>query len=248
MDLFEHEQKIFDRAAQHLEDIRAGKPAGIEEFAFLVNEYGRLLKWIRRNTHFSDRTSSELLETNIELEDKLHVDVLTGIYNRRFMEENLKRVIRSLSRAKGTLSVMMVDVDFFKRYNDTYGHSMGDDCLKAIAIAITKAVERADDFVARYGGEEFVVVLPYTEEAGAEVTAVKLLEGVRALRIPHEQSDAADHVTISIGVTTVKVVHGHDYMDYIKRADEALYVSKQTGRNKYTYLKYDKKGGCGNET
>jgi diguanylate cyclase (GGDEF)-like protein len=99
----------------------------------------------------------------------------------------------------------------------------------------------------RYGGEEFVVVLPYTDEAGAKSTAVKLLESVRALRIPHEQSDAADHVTISIGVTTVKVVHSHYYTDYIKYADEALYISKQTGRNKYTYLKYNEEGGCGNE-
>jgi diguanylate cyclase (GGDEF)-like protein len=248
MDLFEHEQKILDWAVNYLEDFCKGKSVDTEEFAFLVNEYGKLLKWIRRNTHFSDRTSSELLESNIELEDKLHLDVLTGIYNRRFMEENFKRVVRSLSRAQGTLSIMMIDVDFFKRYNDTYGHGMGDDCLKAIAIAITKAVERADDFVARYGGEEFLVVLPYTDQAGAEITAVKLLESVRALRIPHKKSDAADHVTISIGVTTIKVVHGHHYMGYINHADEALYISKQTGRNKYTYLKYDEKGDCGNET
>jgi diguanylate cyclase (GGDEF)-like protein len=143
---------------------------------------------------------------------------------------------------------MMIDVDFFKTYNDTYGHGMGDDCLKALSFAISRAIERADDFVARYGGEEFVVVLPYTDEEGAEVAAIKLLESVRALRIPHKQSDAADHVTISIGVTTVIVVHGHDYKEYIKRADEALYVSKQTGRNKYTYLKYNEEGDCGDET
>jgi diguanylate cyclase (GGDEF)-like protein len=247
MDLFDHEQKILDRAVKYMEDVRKGSPFDIEEFASLVNEYRKLLKQIRDTTHISDRTSTVLLRTNLELEDKVYLDALTGIYNRWFMEDNLKQFIKSLSRAKGTLSIMMVDVDFFKRYNDIYGHAMGDDCLKAIAIVLSRTVERADDFVVRYGGEEFVVVLPYTDEAGAESIAVKLLKNVSALRIPHEQSDAADHVTISIGLTTVKVVHSHYCMDYIKHADKALYMSKQTGRNKYTYLKYNEKGDCGNE-
>jgi len=248
MDLFEHEQKILDQAVNYIEEVHEGKPYDIEKFASLANEYRKLLKQIRGTTRISDRTSTVLLESNLELEDKVYLDALTGIYNRWFIEDKLEQIIKSLSRAQETLTIMMIDVDFFKRYNDIYGHGMGDDCLKAIAIALSRAVKRAGDFVARYGGEEFVVVLPYTGEAGAESTAVKLLESVRALRIPHEQSDAADHVTISIGVTTVKVVHGHDYMDYIKRADEALYVSKQTGRNKYTYLKYDEEGDCDNET
>jgi len=225
LDLFEDEQKIFDDATKRAEEFRKGGSFDFEEYVSLLNEYGKLLKQLRN-----------------------HFDVLTGIYNRRFMEDALKRIVRSLSRAQGALSIMMVDVDFFKRYNDTYGHGMGDDCLRAIAYALSKTVERADDFVARYGGEEFVVVLPYTDEAGAELTAVKLLESIRVLRIPHEQSDAAAYVTISIGVTTVKVDYSHHYMEYIKRADEALYVSKQTGRNKYTYLKFNKEGDRDNET
>jgi diguanylate cyclase (GGDEF)-like protein len=248
MDLFEHEQKVLDRAVKYMDDVRKGKPFDIEEFASLANEYRKLLKQIRGTTHISDRTSTILLKSNLELEDKVYLDALTGIYNRWFMEDNLKLFIKSLSRAKATLSIMMVDVDFFKRYNDIYGHSMGDDCLKAIAVVLSKTVERADDFVLRYGGEEFVVILPYTDKAGAELIAVKLLENVRALRIPHEQSDTADHVTISIGVTTIKVVHSHYYMEYIKHADEALYMSKQTGRNKYTYLEYNEEGDYGNET
>jgi diguanylate cyclase (GGDEF)-like protein len=252
MDLFEHEQKILSRAEEYLEDIRKGRLFDkehlsinehlsiIEEFTSLANEYRKLLKLIRSSTHISDRTSTVLLKSNLELEDKVHLDALTGIYNRWFIEDNFKHIIKSLSRARASLCIMMIDVDFFKRYNDIYGHSRGDDCLKAIAKALFRTVERTDDFVVRYGGEEFVIILPYTDEAGAESIAVKLVESVRALRIPHEQSDAADHVTISIGVTAVKVVFGHNYMDYVRQADEALYMSKQTGRNKYTYLKYNR--------
>jgi diguanylate cyclase (GGDEF)-like protein len=248
MDLFEHEQKVLDRAAEHLEDVRKGKSFDIEEFVSLVNEYRKLLKQIRNTTHISDRTSTILLKSNLELEDKVHLDALTGVYNRWFMEDNFQQIIKSLSRVRGILSIMMIDVDFFKRYNDIYGHSRGDSCLKAIAKALLKDAKRADDFVVRYGGEEFVLLLPYTDEAGAEATAEKLLESIRALRMPHEQSDAADHVTISIGVTTVNVLHSHHYMDYIKHADKALYLSKQTGRNKYTFLKYNNEGDRGNET
>jgi diguanylate cyclase (GGDEF)-like protein len=248
MDLFENEQKILDWAVSYLEDVCNGKSVDTEEFAFLVNEYRKLLKQARSTTHISDMTSTILLESNLELEDKVHLDALTGIFNRWFMEDNLKSIIKTLSRAKGTLSIMMVDVDFYKRYNDIYGHGKGDDCLKAIAKALFRTVGREDDFVVRYGGEEFLVVLPNTNQAGAESTAVKLLESVRTLRIPHKQSDAADHVTISIGVTTVKVVHSDHYMDYIRQADKALYISKQTGRDKYTFLKYNKKGDLGNET
>jgi diguanylate cyclase (GGDEF)-like protein len=247
MDLFEHEQKILDRAEKYMEDAHNGKSFDIEEFASIVNEYRKLLKQLRNAVNISDRTENILLKNSLELEGKVHLDALTGIYNRWYMEDNLKHIIKSLSRARGILCVMMIDVDFFKKYNDFYGHSMGDNCLKAITVTLSKAVERADDFVVRYGGEEFIIVLPYTDKAGAESTAAKLLESVRALRIPHEKSDVADHVTISIGVTTVKVVYNHHYMEYINRADEALYISKQTGRDKYTYLNYNKEGGIGNE-
>ncbi len=168
---------------------------------------------------------------------KAHYDALTGIYNRRFLEENLSRIVRSAARAGGTLSVIMVDIDFFKRYNDTYGHLQGDACLKKIAAVLSGGVRRADDFVARYGGEEFAVILPNTSENGARRVADKLLEGVRSCNMLHETSDAASHVTISLGVTTGEAGHTLSGKDYIQRADEALYLSKSGGRNKYTFLK-----------
>jgi len=171
----------------------------------------------------------------IKMLDKIHYDALTGIFNRRFLDENLNRMIRSLSRSNGMLSVMMIDIDFFKRYNDTYGHTMGDNCLKAVASALSQCLTRADDFVARYGGEEFVIILPNTNETGARSIANKLLETIQELGIPHGKSKASNYVTISIGVTSGIVNHLQSGEDYIQKADEMLYESKRNGRNKYTF-------------
>ena len=172
------------------------------------------------------------LETESE---KIYYDPLTGIYNRRFFDENLNRVINTLSRSGGVLSVMMIDIDFFKNFNDTYGHSAGDECLKTVAEALSKSAVRADDFVARYGGDEFAVVLPNTEEDGARMIAEKMIQNVRVCNIPHENSSVTSTVTISIGVTTSKVEARRRADAYILRADELLYKSKQSGRNRYTF-------------
>jgi diguanylate cyclase (GGDEF)-like protein len=247
LDLFEIEQKIFDDVTKRVEEVRKGDSFDFKEYESLVKEYGKLLKQLRQSIHFADRVSNGLYKLNLNLDEKVHFDALTGIYNRRFMDDNLKRVIKSLSRTNGVLSVLMLDIDFFKKYNDTYGHSMGDECLKNVAKALCETA-RMDDCVIRYGGEEFVVLLPNTDEAGAGITAARLLNSVSSLCIPHRNSDIADYVTISIGATTVKVKYNHQYMDYIERADEALYISKDTGRNKYTHLKYiDKEGDNDNE-
>jgi diguanylate cyclase (GGDEF)-like protein len=247
LDLFENEQRIFDDVTKRIEEIRKGGSLNFEEYVSLVIEYGKLLKQLRKSIHFADRISNGLFRNNLNLDEKVHYDALTGIYNRRFMDDNLKRVIKSLSRGNGVLSVMMLDIDFFKKYNDTYGHGMGDACLKAIAKTLSETA-RMDDCVIRYGGEEFVILLPNTDEAGAGIIAARLLKSVQTLGIPHTKSDIADCVTISIGAMTVNVKLNHQYMDYIERADEALYMSKDTGRNRYTHLKYnDKEGDNGNE-
>ena len=166
------------------------------------------------------------------------IDVLTGIYNRRYIEENLKGVINTISRSGGVISLIMIDVDFFKKYNDTYGHGKGDSCLKAIASSLAQTLFREEDFVARYGGEEFVVVLPLCDERGAHKVAERLLQNVRDCAILHENNEVANYVTISVGVTTGNAEHTRSGNDYLKKADEALYISKQTGRNKYTFLPF----------
>jgi len=192
-----------------------------------------------RNNKFgmiiNDLTKIRKLEKDAE---KIYYDGLTGIYNRRYFDEAIVRMIKTLSRPNGMLSLMIIDIDFFKNYNDTYGHSAGDECLKVLAMIFTKSVLRADDFVVRYGGEEFVVVLPYTGESGARIVADRLLNNVRKRNIPHENSVTADHITVSIGIVTSRVVHTNMADDYIDRADRMLYKSKQSGRNRYNCISF----------
>jgi len=237
-DLFDIEQKIYDAALLHSKQHENDELVEKEEFDILLKEYGRLLKQLRRTTKVSDRITKTLSTSKHDLLDKVHFDVLTGIYSRRFLDETLIKIINSISRSGGELSVLMMDVDCFKKYNDTYGHNAGDACLKIIAEAINECLSRADDFVARYGGEEFLVVLPDTNESGARLMADRILENIRAKNIPHETNEAANCVTISIGATTSEVLHTQIGNDYIKQADKALYLSKQNGRNQYTYINF----------
>ena len=176
------------------------------------------------------------VETLGEFLNMTIIDQLTGIYNRRFLNGNLKKIIKSLSRSNGSLSLLMIDIDWFKKYNDTYGHDMGDNCLQKVANTLTLCITREEDFVARFGGEEFVIVLPNTDEEGAGLIAEKILKKVYECNIPHKSSDVADFVTVSVGGTTCIVKHSYNESDFIKRADEALYKSKQNGRNQYTHL------------
>jgi diguanylate cyclase (GGDEF)-like protein/PAS domain S-box-containing protein len=171
--------------------------------------------------------------------EKIYLDPLTDIYNRRYLDENLKRVISSLSRSGAAFSLMMIDIDYFKKYNDIYGHTKGDDCLKAVAATLKSSLTRIDDFVVRYGGEEFTVVLTNTDERGARLIADRMLNNIRNLSIPHKISDVADCVTISIGVVSgiVNKTHNADY--WISQADKMLYKSKQEGRNRYSFKTVD---------
>jgi len=165
------------------------------------------------------------------------IDPLTGIYNRRYLDGTLKKMIKHHSRTISCISVLLVDVDYFKKYNDTYGHDAGDECLRTVAEVLSQCVIRDEDFVARYGGEEFVAVLPNTDQEGAQVVAEKMLEKMRECKIPHKASDIEDYVTISIGGATDIVGHSQTPQDYIKAADKALYESKKSGRNRYTSQK-----------
>lgn len=192
---------------------------------FMIAAYARDLRPIR-----SMEKNIVQLESKVQ---KIYDDSLTGIYNRRFFDENLERVIKTLSRLGGMLSVMMIDIDYFKQYNDTYGHIAGDACLKRIAQALHATLSRNDDFVARYGGEEFAVVLPNTGVNGARIMAQRLLETIQQLNIPHEKSKAQPFITVSIGVVSGKVLQSHLINDFIASADKMLYEAKQNGRNTY---------------
>jgi diguanylate cyclase (GGDEF)-like protein len=237
IDLFANEQKIRDDAAALIQKVRDGAHLNLADYAALADAYGKLLEQLRRATYLSDRTTTVLHESTLDLADKVHRDALTGIFNRRYMEDSLTRIVNALIRSGGgKLSVLMMDLDFFKNYNDSYGHNRGDACLKAVAETLADSVFRPQDFAVRYGGEEFAAILPDTGEEGAREVAERMLNNVRELNIPHNRSAAADRVTISIGVTTGDVAYTHNGLDYIKRADEALYMSKRNGRDRYTYI------------
>lgn len=161
-----------------------------------------------------------------------HLDGLTGIPNRRALDEALEREWRRGTRSLRPLSLLMIDIDHFKAYNDSCGHLLGDDCLRAFAQSLKVPLGRAADFVGRYGGEEFLAVLPETDEAGAQIVANEILEGVAQLAIPHPASPLGPIVTASIGVATSVANREYEHTRLLQEADKALYQAKQEGRNR----------------
>ena len=159
------------------------------------------------------------------------VDPLTGIANRRYCIEHLALEYRRARRDKHPLSLLICDIDYFKRYNDAYGHLAGDDCLKRVANTISEELRRGGDLCSRYGGEEFVVVLPETDQAGARTLAERIRQAVEALKILHRGSPIGSHVTMSVGLAT-ELENYENYEALFKRADEALYQAKHLGRNR----------------
>lgn len=157
-------------------------------------------------------------------------DGLTGAFNRRYFDQQLAVEVARSSRAKSPLALIMLDVDFFKRFNDHYGHQSGDDCLRVVAATLKDSLRRPADLVARYGGEEFVCILPDATFAEAMSMASQLEQNVRHKRIPHLDSQAADVVTISLGVTGVAGDSGRDEKALLALADAQLYLAKNTGR------------------
>jgi two-component system chemotaxis family response regulator WspR len=175
----------------------------------------------------------QLAEKNAILERLSSLDGLTGIANRRRFDEALDQEWRRGRREGHALSVILIDVDFFKRFNDRYGHLGGDDCLRQVAAALAEVVHRPGDLVARYGGEEFVVLLPHTDAAGAATVAEALRAGVEGLAIPHALSDAAEVVTISLGSATMQPDGESGAEVVVAAADLALYAAKNAGRNRH---------------
>ncbi|WP_071394198.1 diguanylate cyclase domain-containing protein [Bacillus tuaregi] len=174
---------------------------------------------------------SELLETNEMLRYLSLMDGLTDIPNRRCFEEQLQREWNRTMRHSMPLSALMIDIDFFKRFNDLYGHPAGDVCIKQIATVIKNTLQRPADFVARYGGEEFVVLLPETDEDGAAFVSEGILQNIKQLKIVNEGSDIDEYVTISIGCATVFPTSQLKPEDLIEQADSGLYLAKNSGRN-----------------
>ena len=161
------------------------------------------------------------------------IDGLTGVYNRRYFEQHIIKLMGRADRVQCSLSLLLIDIDFFKLFNDNYGHLAGDSTLRQVASVIKASLLRPIDFVCRYGGEEFVVVLPETDGEGAMEVAERIRQNVVQKQMPHEHS--AHHiVTVSIGVAYYHDdIEGH--LGLIEKADENLYTAKKSGRNSVAY-------------
>jgi diguanylate cyclase (GGDEF)-like protein len=178
------------------------------------------------------RVESELEKSNRELARLASFDGLTRIANRRYFDHCLEKEWGRLARQKAPLSLILCDIDFFKRYNDTYGHQTGDDCLKKVAQTIRRAIKRPADLVARYGGEEFVILLPQTDMNGAVKIAEDIKREVRDLQIEHVKSDVSPYVSLSMGICTMRPDQETLSAELVAVADRALYQAKKTGRDR----------------
>ncbi|WP_271251597.1 diguanylate cyclase domain-containing protein [Pseudanabaena sp. Chao 1811] len=190
---------------------------------------------IEQQTKELHQLNQRLKIVNGELEKLSTIDELTQIDNRRRFNEFLAHEWQRLSYLVKPLSLILCDVDYFKRYNDTYGHVAGDECLIKIAKAIRAATRQTSDLVARYGGEEFAVVLPNTDSDGAERVSKNILTQVQSLQIPHASSEIMSFVTMSMGTVTVIPNSSNSPEMSLQIADELLYQSKQQGRNTYNF-------------
>ncbi|MBD2565466.1 diguanylate cyclase [Nostoc linckia FACHB-391] len=167
-----------------------------------------------------------------QLENIAMVDQLTQIANRRYFDRTLDCTWQHLLQKQGCLSILLCDIDYFKQYNDTYGHAAGDDCLRLVAQAFQQTVKRSTDLAARYGGEEFVVILPNTDSDGAFQVAQEIHQAIQQLNISHTASAVKPHITLSIGIATMIPTSDIVSLDLIKAADRALYQAKTQGRDR----------------
>ncbi|WP_432735962.1 diguanylate cyclase domain-containing protein [Maridesulfovibrio sp. FT414] len=179
----------------------------------------------------SHRMEIELTEARRRIEKLLDVDEMCNIFNRRYFNKKLYEEFARLQRLSLPLSLIMADIDFFKRYNDTYGHPARDSCIHEVADTLQKSGGRVSDIAARYGGEEFVMLLPNTDAKGARKVALAIQKNLQAKAIPHETSTAAEFVTLSIGIATVVPDRKTTPDQLVRWADHALYQSKNCGRN-----------------
>lgn len=178
------------------------------------------------------KTEQELLTLQKKLEELSFKDGLTGIANRRMFDSILETEWADARRNQSPVSLIMLDIDYFKQYNDEYGHIQGDICLTRVAGILNSASSRPRDFVARIGGEEFAIILPETDETSARKVAERCRQALEQAKIPHERSSVSDFLTLSIGVATRIPAAADQAVSLIEAADKSLYQSKNGGRNR----------------
>lgn len=227
-----------EQLVKHAEQVAAGNYAARSdirarnELAALASGFNEMSDAIERDITLRRSTEASLLQATRELEALAHIDGLTGIPNRRYYDDKLENEWRRAQRDRKPLAVLMMDIDFFKGYNDHYGHGAGDECLKTVAATLAQALVRPADLIARYGGEEFIALLPDTDAAGAHLAAERLRSQVEAQALPHAKSQAAPHVTVSIGCAVALPSPQGLPKALLEAADRMLYQAKTQGRNR----------------
>ncbi|WNL33600.1 diguanylate cyclase [Arcobacter cryaerophilus gv. pseudocryaerophilus] len=197
---------------------------------YITKPFNKAIVKLRIKNYLDLKIKNDMLE-------KLSMyDGLTNIRNRRFFDETFEKTFNEIKRDKKSLAVLMIDIDFFKPYNDNYGHGQGDETLRKVAKALEKTIKRASDFVARYGGEEFVILLKDINKDGVEAVANNLLNAIRELKITHEFSKIEKYVTVSIGASFYNSSSDVTKLELLLKADETLYSVKNSGRNNFAIL------------
>ncbi len=210
--------------------------ASINQLIQWIDEYITELKKAHKTLEQRvEQRTIELQQALKKLKALVNLDGLTQIFNRRYFDESLQREWQRGRREKSKISLILCDIDYFKIYNETYGHLGGDSCLQKVAQEIKRQVKRPSDVVARYGGEEFVILLPNTNLKGALTLAEMIRNAIETMNISHENSLVSDHVTLSMGVSCKIPEQIEQYKELIKEADDALYEAKENGRNCICY-------------
>lgn len=215
---------IFITAKSQVEDEVLGLELGAADY--IVKPFEIPVVKVRVKTQMDLKRKYDLLESMALL------DGLTEIPNRRRFDEALAMEWRRELRGGQPLTVIMMDIDYFKHFNDHYGHTAGDECLRLVALSLSQTVNRPGDLVARYGGEEFVALLPETGPEAALHLAENLRQGVEDMHIPHLYSEVSSHVTLSLGAATCVPDQARSPMHLVEEADKLLYLAKQAGRNR----------------
>lgn len=215
-----YEQELIIDGKLHYEEVRV-VAVGSDRVLVIVRD-------------ISDRRQMELQlqQANQELERLASLDGLTQVANRRCFDQYLKQEWQRLTREQQPLSLIFCDADYFKAYNDYYGHLAGDDCLIGMAAAMSHSIKRPADLVARYGGEEFAIILPNTDSNGAMTVAVTIRQAVQQMQIPHKRSSISHYVTLSIGIACVVPTLEQTPESLVALADQALYKAKRQGRDR----------------
>jgi len=203
------------------------KGLGTGAIDYIIKPFSPAIIKSRIRNHINLKNYQDMLS---ELSNR---DGLTGLFNKRRFEEIFQLEWRRAARMKNSLSLLLIDIDFFKKYNDHYGHLDGDNCLKSVASSIDATIHRPGDLAARFGGEEFVCLLPNTDHDGAIQISRQILKNIKKLNLPHVASSVSDRVTISLGACTMNSIDDSISMhDFIDKADKMLYKAKESGRNR----------------